>query len=144
MRYFRSIRGSKAILPREKRESNIDAWEEKIVETDDPRWIESERAIMLSFDAETDAACVLVSICPTTMAGIIALLRYANRPIRTGKCGRPNSLPMTGPKPVHGITSLLRSLQKPCPAWRQHDRPRSDLRKDRHTQEINGRLATPP
>jgi hypothetical protein len=48
------------------------------VETDDPRWIESERAIMLSFDAETDAACVLVSICPTTMAGIIALLRYAN------------------------------------------------------------------
>jgi hypothetical protein len=67
-----------SILPREKRESNIDAWEEKIVETDDPRWIESERAVMQSFDAETDAACVLVSICPTTMAGIIALLHYAN------------------------------------------------------------------
>jgi hypothetical protein len=84
------------------------------VETDDPRWIESERAIMLSFDAETDAACVLVSICPTTMAGIIALLRYANRPIRTGKCGRPNSLPMTGPKPVHGITSLLSHCRSPA------------------------------
>jgi hypothetical protein len=67
-----------SILPREKRESRIDAWEENIVETDDPRWIESERAIRRSFDAETDAACVLVSICPTTMAGIIALLRYAN------------------------------------------------------------------
>jgi hypothetical protein len=65
-------------LPSEKRESNIDAWEEKIVETDDPRWIESERAIRRSFDAEKDAACVLVSICPTTMAGIISLLRYAN------------------------------------------------------------------
>ena len=48
------------------------------METDDPRWIETERAIHNAFDAETDAACVLVSICPTTMAGIIALLRYAN------------------------------------------------------------------
>jgi hypothetical protein len=49
-----------SILPREKRESRIDAWEENIVETDDPRWIESERAIRRSFDAETDAACVYV------------------------------------------------------------------------------------
>jgi hypothetical protein len=66
------------LLPREKRETRINAWEEKIVETDDPRWIECERAVIRSFDAETDAACVLVSICPTTIAGIIALLRYAN------------------------------------------------------------------
>lgn len=66
------------LLPRDNRQSSIDAWEEKIVETDDPRWIECERAVIRSFDAETDAACILVSICPTTIAGIIALLRYAN------------------------------------------------------------------
>jgi hypothetical protein len=64
-------------LPRDKCKSSISVWEEKIVATDDPRWIESERAVIRSFDAETDAACVLVSICPTTIAGIMALLRYA-------------------------------------------------------------------
>jgi hypothetical protein len=73
------------LLPREKRETSINAWEEKIVETDDPRWIESERAVIRSFDAETDAACVLVSICPTTIAGIIALLRYANAVDKDGE-----------------------------------------------------------
>jgi hypothetical protein len=72
-------------LPREKRETSFNAWEEKIVETDDPRWIESERAVMRSFDAETDAACVLVNICPTTMAGIIALLHYANAVDKDGE-----------------------------------------------------------
>jgi hypothetical protein len=73
------------ILPRDKRETSFNVWEEKIVETDDPRWIESERAVMQSFDAETDAACVLVSICPTTMAGIIALLHYANAVDKDGE-----------------------------------------------------------
>jgi hypothetical protein len=67
-----------SILPHDKRQSRVDVWREEIVETDDPRWIETERAIHNAFDAETDAACVLISICPTTMAGIIALLRYAN------------------------------------------------------------------
>jgi hypothetical protein len=65
-------------LPREKRKSNVDVFEEKLVLTDDPRWIESEWAVMRSFDAETDAACLLVSVCPTTIASILALLRYAN------------------------------------------------------------------
>lgn len=65
-------------LPREKRKSSVDAFEEKIVATDDPRWIESERAVMRSFDTETDAACVLVTVRPTTIAGILALLHYAN------------------------------------------------------------------
>jgi hypothetical protein len=65
-------------LPREKRKSNVDAFGEKIVPTDDPRWIASERAVMRSFEAEADAACVLVSVRPTTMAGMLALLQYAN------------------------------------------------------------------
>jgi hypothetical protein len=64
-------------LPRDKRQSRCDAWEEKIVATDDPRWIEAEPEIMRTSDLETDAACVLVSIVPTTLAGVVALLKYA-------------------------------------------------------------------
>jgi hypothetical protein len=73
------------ILPHDKRQSRVDVWREEIVETDDPRWIETERAIHNAFDAETDASCVLVSICPTTIAGVIALLRYANAVDKDGE-----------------------------------------------------------
>jgi hypothetical protein len=48
------------------------------VATDDPRWIESERAVMRSLHAETDAACILVSVRLTTIAGVLTLLQYAN------------------------------------------------------------------
>jgi hypothetical protein len=65
-------------LPRDKRRSSVDAVEEKIVASDDPRWIETERDVMRSFDTETDAACVLVTVRPTTIAGVLALLQYAN------------------------------------------------------------------
>lgn len=64
-------------LPFEKCRSLVTAWEETIVETDDPRWIESERDVDRCHDAETDAACALLSEGPTTMAGCIALLKYA-------------------------------------------------------------------
>ncbi len=40
------------ILPHDKRQSRVDVWREEIVETDDPRWIETERAIHNAFDAE--------------------------------------------------------------------------------------------
>jgi hypothetical protein len=65
-------------LPADKCQSSVTAWGETIVVTDDPRWIECERAVMRSYDYETDAACSLVSIVPTTMAGVVALLQYAN------------------------------------------------------------------
>ena len=55
----------------------VPTWDEKIVETDDPRWIECEREIIRTMDAESDAACTLVSISPTTLAGVLALLQYA-------------------------------------------------------------------
>jgi hypothetical protein len=64
-------------LPREKRRSSVGGWEEKIVETDDPRWIESERAVIKTSDAEIDATIPLVDVTPTTRAGIVALLQYA-------------------------------------------------------------------
>jgi len=67
-----------SLLPREKRKSSVNAFEETIVPTDDPRWIETERTVMRSFEAETDAACVLVSVRPTTIAGVLALLQYVN------------------------------------------------------------------
>jgi hypothetical protein len=64
-------------LPRDKRQSSVDSWEEKIVETDDPRWIECERAVIKTSDAEIDATIPLVDVTPTTRAGILALLQYA-------------------------------------------------------------------
>jgi hypothetical protein len=64
-------------LPIEKTRSYITVWEQTIVETDDPRWIDSVREVNRTSDAETDAACALVSIAPTTMAGAVRLLQYA-------------------------------------------------------------------
>lgn len=65
-------------LPADKRRSRVDAWEEAIVPTDDPRWIETERNMMRCYNAEEDAACALVSEAPATLAGVLALLQYAN------------------------------------------------------------------
>jgi hypothetical protein len=64
-------------LPKDKRLSNIDVEEEKIVETDDPRWIEAEQQLMRTSDAEESAAINLVCIQPTTRAGVVALLDHA-------------------------------------------------------------------
>jgi hypothetical protein len=65
------------LLPIDKCHSSITAWEEKIVATDDPRWIAAERGLHCAHSAETDAAVALVNIKPTTLAGVLALLRYA-------------------------------------------------------------------
>src|SRR4051794_29097833 len=54
-------------LPSEKTHSWITVWEQTIVETDDPRWIDSVREVHRTCEAETDAACALASVAPTTM-----------------------------------------------------------------------------
>jgi hypothetical protein len=64
-------------LPREKTRSWITVWEEEIVETDDPRWIDSVREVNRVSDAATDAAYALANVAPTTMAGVLCLLQYA-------------------------------------------------------------------
>src|SRR3954470_13360206 len=46
-------------LPREKTRSWITVWEQTIVETDDPRWIDSVREVHHTSDAATDAAYAL-------------------------------------------------------------------------------------
>ena len=63
-------------LPREKTRSWITVWEQEIVETDDPRWIDSVWEVHRASDAETDAAYALANIAPTTMAGVLGLLQY--------------------------------------------------------------------
>jgi hypothetical protein len=64
-------------LPREKTGSWITVWEQTIVDTDDPRWIDSVREVHRTSDAETDAAFALANVAPTTMAGVVGLLQYA-------------------------------------------------------------------
>jgi hypothetical protein len=64
-------------LPREKTRSWITVWEEEIVETDDPRWIDSVREVNRASDATTEAAYALANVAPTTMAGVVGLLQYA-------------------------------------------------------------------
>jgi hypothetical protein len=66
-----------AELPGEKTRSWITVWEQEIVETDDPRWIDSVREVDRTSDAVTEAAYALASIAPTTMAGVVGLLQYA-------------------------------------------------------------------
>ena len=63
-------------LPDEKTRSSIDNWGEKIVETDDPRWIASERRVDSAWDAQTDAACLLCDTPPATIGGLFALVNY--------------------------------------------------------------------
>jgi hypothetical protein len=65
------------VLPREKTRSWITVWEETIVETDDPRWIDSVREVHRTSEAATDAAYALANVAPTTMAGVLGLLQYA-------------------------------------------------------------------
>jgi hypothetical protein len=65
-------------LPPGKCRSSVDVNGEHIVATDDPRWIECEREVMRTSDAEMDAACALLDVLPTTLAGACALLSHAN------------------------------------------------------------------
>ncbi len=51
-------------------------WETSIIETDDPRWIEAEKAVDRLSNAETDAAIALVDVGPITLAGMAQLLDY--------------------------------------------------------------------
>jgi hypothetical protein len=63
-------------LPRDQRQSDIRAWIEKIVETDDPRWPAALRARKEASNAMDDGAIDLVNTEPTTVAGVEGLLRY--------------------------------------------------------------------
>jgi hypothetical protein len=63
-------------LPEDQRQSDIKVWEEKIVETDDPRWLAVVRARWEASNSMDDLAIDLLNTEPATVAGIEALLRY--------------------------------------------------------------------
>jgi hypothetical protein len=65
-----------AEIPQKLRQSSISVWEEVIVETDDPRWIESEKNLHALWEADEDAAMGLINTEPTTLAGAAALMRH--------------------------------------------------------------------
>ena len=45
------------------------AFMRKIVETDDPRWIENGKNLVAMYDTEDDSALEFINIEPTTLAG---------------------------------------------------------------------------
>src|SRR5215211_4362546 len=59
------------------------------LEDEQRRGEEIEAAIAQAYDAEDHAACALVSESPTTMAGVLALLTYANTADTDGEGCRP-------------------------------------------------------
>jgi hypothetical protein len=63
-------------LPNDRRRSVITAWEETIVESDDPRWPAALRARSEASISMDGLAIDLLNIEATTVAGIEALLRY--------------------------------------------------------------------
>jgi hypothetical protein len=71
-------------IPKKRRQSYIHAREEEFFESDDPRWIASERAVASAYDAAEDAAIELLTVEPTTLAGASALLTYFGETERGG------------------------------------------------------------
>lgn len=63
-------------LPEHDRKSFITAFDRKIFKTDDPRWIACVRKVDKASDVMDAAAQAMVNIKPTTLPGIVALLRY--------------------------------------------------------------------
>jgi hypothetical protein len=72
------------LLPPEKQRSNNSGGELTIVPGDDPRWIDNQRQYRATFDAVDARERGLLEIRPTTTAGIVALLRYAQGQVDKG------------------------------------------------------------
>jgi hypothetical protein len=79
-------------LPEGLRETSLNLYEDPIiVETDSPEWIRTEKAAMAAHIALHDAEVELAGVVPTTMAGVVAILRYAEEYVAPG-----NRWPMNG------------------------------------------------
>jgi hypothetical protein len=67
-------------LPEERRRSHFycgGGEYDRLVKTDDPRWIETAREVIHTSLASDEAALALLTVTPTTRAGILALLQHA-------------------------------------------------------------------
>jgi hypothetical protein len=71
-------------LPNDKQESNFFGWQLTIVPTDDPRWIDITRRYYEESKKSDEIAAELVSVLPTTMAGVAAILEYAGDHVDAG------------------------------------------------------------
>lgn len=87
-----------AELPKELRRSNVASWEEVIIETDDPRWIECEKKVYALFEADQEAAIGLIDVEPTTLAGLATLMRHVAAYEATGNYW-PSGLQEEGDRP---------------------------------------------
>jgi hypothetical protein len=67
------------VLPRHLRQSRVDVSGERIVETDDPRWIANQRAVDEVGDKVFECALALLDVRPTTTAGMVNLFRHVVR-----------------------------------------------------------------
>jgi hypothetical protein len=113
-------------LPADRRRSRITVWEEKIVETDDPRWLAAIRAVSAASDSMDDLAINLLNTEPTTVAGIEALLSYfANQEeaLFPGEVRNDDgSVEMFGSYLVRHAADALRKITRPnCQMARQLD-----------------------
>jgi hypothetical protein len=72
------------LLPPEKRESENRGGELTINPGDDPRWIDNQRRYRDVNDAIDDRSRELLDVRPTTVAGVVALLRYAQDQLNKG------------------------------------------------------------
>ena len=77
--FLKAVRDESKIeetLPRDRCKSNITAYERKIIETDDPRWIEVTVERDRTSTAMEDAAITIIETEPETLQGAAAVLRY--------------------------------------------------------------------
>jgi hypothetical protein len=107
-------------LPRDKRQSPHAG--DEIVETDDPRWIETMHAVNQACDAMFDLARRLLDVAPSSLAGATALLNHVSLGSGSDGWTFPDHVndDETGeeyvPALMRHVGEALRSIGAPCVA----------------------------
>lgn len=65
-------------LSKDSRHTHLTAWNDAIVETDDPRWIASEKHYRKTWDQQVALAWEIAAVPATTLAGVAALAAYVS------------------------------------------------------------------
>jgi hypothetical protein len=71
-------------LPDDAQKSNFSGWRLTIVPTDDPRWIDITRRYYEGSRRSDEIALQMLSVSPTTLAGVAAMLSYAAQHVDEG------------------------------------------------------------
>jgi hypothetical protein len=64
-------------LPKGRRRSDVNMGVLAIVSGDDPRWVEVQKTVVTTCKTTDEAATQLLNTRPRTLAGVVAVLRYA-------------------------------------------------------------------